>query len=190
MPLTLQLTPDLDIDGVIPLQALVRHWFGEHGMCQALTGSQDVLCLHIDRLCQDASGTLVKLDTPLLINWGVEIPEFEGDGLAVAWNDYQVSAIVAHTGTASQGHYECLLRTSVDPTARGCPQLWLHVDDNRAASPCWCWDPPTNFMGQATMLWLCKASVFEPHAHYMDVAADDVRSRADAMMQILTSTPG
>eukprot|EP00435_Cladocopium_sp_Y103_P051782 s2423_g16.t1 len=187
LPLVIQLDPALDLDGVIPLRALIRNWAAEHGMCQALVHAQDVLCIHLDRFCHDAQGRVTCNRTPVGYHWGIEIPEFEGDGLSIRWVDYGVVAAVAHTGTESQGHYECLLRTDIDPRAYENPTMWLHADDNRPVTTTWL--EPDGFTSNVVQLWLCRTDAMELHAYHLDAIEAEVRSRATAMLQILAQTP-
>eukprot|EP00435_Cladocopium_sp_Y103_P001309 s3830_g1.t1 len=153
--LTLQLDPELAVDGVIPFRHMLRSWHSENGMVQALVNPQDVICVHIDRLCQNRAGELVRCALPIGMHGGIEIPVFTGPDLQVEWHDYQVLAAISHRGSTVSGHYSSLLKIDVPPlSARVDPVMWVFKDDNRA--PRVCWAEPPGFVTNLTQLWLVR----------------------------------
>ena len=177
-PITIALDPELSLDGVIPLRALLRLWNNELGMQQALVQPYDVFCVHLDRFCIDPLGQLQKSSIEIGIHVGVEVPVFADDSITVEWHDYQVIALSSHTGDTLQGHYETLLKIDLPPIHQGRPLHWLHMDDNRKARACWA-EPP-GFTAGLTMVWLCNCRVldlyqwFKPEEATPDLRASDM----------------
>ena len=183
-PITLSVDPELAIDGVLPLRALIRSWHNELGMHQALHDAADTVCVHIDRFCQTAQGTLQKCSLPIGVDWGIEVPVFVDEGIEVTWIDYQVVALTSHLGGTHSGHYQTLLKIDL-------PQLpqpaisFLHADDNRRVIPCWA--PPEAFYQGITMVWMCKCSALDLHQWTLAPAVSEAATRRADMFQMLLS---
>eukprot|EP00435_Cladocopium_sp_Y103_P074347 s103_g48.t1 len=165
-PLTLQIDPELCVDGVLPLSSLLRSWHLEHGMSQALTSAAALVCLHVDRFCKTGQGDLVKDFTPLGVHWGVSLPCFVDSTMQVTWVDYQVVAMSAHAGDHTSGHYTSMLKVSPPPLEAGPPYQWLFVNDNQVMRPCW-YDPPV-FPETITLIWLSRVTELELHEYHRD----------------------
>ena len=183
-PITIALDPELSLDGVIPLRALLRLWNNELGMQQALLSPVDVFCIHLDRFCMDPTGQLEKCTVDIGVNGGIEVPVFADDAITVEWHDYQVIAMSAHTGDVTQGHYETLLKIDLPPVHQGRPLSWLHMDDNRRARACW--NEPPGFTKGLTMVWLCKCRVLDLYQWFKpDEVSPELR--ASDMFHFLTT---
>eukprot|EP00435_Cladocopium_sp_Y103_P073905 s131_g45.t1 len=162
-PITIQIEPALCNDGAIPLSALLRSWHEEMGMCQALIGESDLLCVQIDRLTRNGRDEIVKDCTPIGLHCGQSVPIFAGSGINSDWKPFHVVAAVAHFGDTDQGHYQTLLSIANPRNVAMEPYLWLHADDNRAPRPIWA--EPRAFLESVTLVWLCAEQVIEIHEY-------------------------
>eukprot|EP00435_Cladocopium_sp_Y103_P042273 s1590_g11.t1 len=192
LPLTIQLEPTLDSDGVIPLSALLRHWHEEWGMSQGLKSPTELLCIHIDRFLMDASGNITKNVTPISVQGGPRIPVFSGDDLTCTWQVYHVLAATAHLGDTRQGHYQTLLAASHAHDTDD-PVLWIHFDDNRHGETCW--TAPEEFFSQVTLLWLCRDDCLEIHqkagmASIAETVTAPAPDASSAMLALLAARTG
>ena len=110
-PLTLQLDPSHNTDGIARLTDMLRRWHNDLGMCAGLMHAPEVVCVHVDRFIYEGHGRLRKTDLPVFFGWTVDVPIFVADGLECTWEPYQMTAAFAHQGDAATGHYQALLRT-------------------------------------------------------------------------------
>ena len=185
-PITLHMDPELAIDGVVPLKALVRSWHNQLGMHQALVQDRDLLCFHVDRFCHTPQGQLQKWHLPLGVDWGIEVPIFDAQGLEVSWHDFQVIALSSHYGGGDGGHYRTLLKIDMPPLPAA-PVSFLHMDDNKRAVPCW--NGPDDFYHGINQIWLCKCSALDLHA-WPSASHGNMftQSRREDMIHLLTSS--
>eukprot|EP00435_Cladocopium_sp_Y103_P003027 s2221_g1.t1 len=185
MPLQVQIEPALCEDGAIPVSALLRHWFEELGMCQALLQDTDLICIHIDRLTRNGRDEIIKDCTPLGLHCGQKVPFFTGPGISCDWHDFHVIAATAHFGDTVQGHYQSLLSIANPRNTAMEPFLWLHTDDNRAPRPIW--QEPPEFLAAVTLIWLCRETCIEVHEYddHMSYPFPTSTMHAPDMLEVL-----
>ena len=181
MPITLQLDMELLDNGSIRLNDLIRHWHQELGMSAGLVDSTELVCLHLDRFVLSPVGQLRKMHVPIGFLWSVDVPTLT-DGINCTWHGYQVVAAFAHSGDASSGHYQALLRVGNEALPHQTPALWLHCDDNRAPRPCW--HMPPEFASEVTCFWLCRCEQLE--LHNMRLPCPDMLNTAPAAADVTT----
>ena len=189
MPLTLQF-PDFAIQsGHIHLQALLRHWSHDMGMRAALTTAPEMICLHVDRLAQQDTGQLRKLDTTIGYHWVIDVPVFT-HGTDLRHEHYQTVAVYSHLGRHTGGHYQAMLRVEAQ-NLPGSPAVgWLSCDDGRPPVPLWA--PTRQFEQGVTCLWLCRIDVMDlPNWDAMRAVTEAPLPYDDHvdLMQMLASLP-
>lgn len=108
-----------------------------------------MICLQVERQLQTEAG-ITKCQTAVLMDGVISIPIFR-DSYSMDWeaHPYIVVAALTHEGNMSEGHYQCLLRTSCTP-----PEWALKNDTCPIA-----WTPsvPTWFAQQSQLIWLIPA---------------------------------
>lgn len=191
MPITVQLEPELEENGSVRLNELIRHWHYEWGMSAGLVHDTDLICLHVDRFVRSPTGMLQKDETPIGFLGGVQFPTFS-TGIDCDWHGYQVIAMISHTGDQSGGHYQALLKVGPESLPGQPPYLWLHCDDNRAPQPCW--HVPPRVAENATCFWLCRCEVGDYHDMRIQTDSHPHQARSDqmldqAMMTFLSNSP-
>lgn len=168
-PLTLQLDPSHNTDGIARLTDMLRRWHNDLGMCAGLLHAPEVICVHVDRFIYEGHGRLRKTDTPVFFGWNVAVPIFVDDGLECTWEPYQMTAAFAHQGDAATGHYQALLRTQPSIRHHNADTYWLHCDDDRPPRPSTML--PNQFQEGVTCIWLCRQDVIDLHAWEEDLLA-------------------
>ena len=166
-PLTLQLDPSHNTDGIARLTDMLRRWHNDLGMCAGLMHAPEVVCAHVDRFIYEGHGRLRKTDLPVFFGWTVDVPIFVADGLECTWEPYQMTAAFAHQGDAATGHYQALLRTQPSVRHHNADTFWLHCDDDRPPRPCSML--PNQFQEGVTCIWLCRQDAIDLHAWEEDL---------------------
>ncbi|CAL1153362.1 unnamed protein product [Cladocopium goreaui] len=166
-PLTLQLDPSHNTDGIARLTDMLRRWHNDLGMCAGLMHAPEVVCVHVDRFIYEGHGRLRKTDLPVFFGWTVDVPIFVADGLECTWEPYQMTAAFAHQGDAATGHYQALLRTQPSVRHHNADTFWLHCDDDRPPRPCSML--PNQFQEGVTCIWLCRQDAIDLHAWEEDL---------------------
>lgn len=160
MPITLQIDMEMLHDGRIQLGELIRHWHQELGMSAGLVSSTELVCFHVDRFVKKPNGQLRKLHVPIDFTGPVDIPTLTND-IQCDWHGYQTVAAFSHSGDATSGHYQALLKVGASTLPTGMPVRWLHCDDNRM--PLSCAQIPMQFAEGVSCVWLCRQENVEMH---------------------------
>ena len=168
-PIVLQFPQHASICTQFCMQDLVDAWQNEHGMVKALTQSQDIICLHIDRFQKFPDGTLQKSLQTVSLQTRCLFPFFSDASIQVESCSYDVVSAIAHLGTQDSGHYRCLLRCRFEINAERQMAEWLLVDDNQPKSIVW--QPPPWFTENVTVIWLCKTACVHLHPEIWRMAS-------------------
>lgn len=161
MPLTFQLDPDLLEDDSIQLRHLVPSWVNQHGMHRALCQHTPLVCVHIDRYVQSATGSIHKSVIPVRFRGAVEFPFWTSQDMDIEWIDFQWVAAIAHLGTDNSGHVRTLLKVEPDTRDFDNPVRALLTEDG--VSPERIDQIPVWFQQNVCCVWFCACSHIELH---------------------------
>ena len=154
MPITLQFPANHDGQGTKYLTTLFSDWRQVQGMTTALTQVPPLICVHLDRMYHDESGTLCKSACAIDLNSAVQVPHFCNSGVKHEMSTYILVAAAAHLGADGAGHYRALMkvRPSVDEALN--PFQWILTQDNESPAPVWL--PPEWMKKNLTTMWLVR----------------------------------
>ena len=155
-PVVLQFDENLMQAETLALRHMMYSWTNSLGMQAAMLSDTTLICLHIDRFCDQGNGTLGKCSTPVGLHGGVEVPFFAGTDLGVIWRDFQVISAISHLGQDEAGHCRSLLKTWPDSLSSAEPCLFLLTDDDR--EPQRVWHEPQWFAANVSCVWICDCT--------------------------------
>ena len=150
-PLVLKFDPAMLQDDSLTLCQMLRDWSNQDGMVTALTNQTPLVCVQIDRHIRTGAGHIAKCDIPVNFHWGIDLPFYDGEGLAVHWRTYKVIAAIAHLGHDASGHCRTMLRVQMNSTAAE-PYMFLLTEDWMQAQPIW--KEPSWFLRNISCFWL------------------------------------
>ena len=180
MPVILQFTPQLSTMDVCKLDDLLHHWHQANGMRAALLRAAPIVCIHVDRLTASETGQIEKSSCAIELDAETTIPVFNATGTDCEPVSYLPIAAASHQGLDQAGHYQALLK--IQPTVLSAhPVQWLLTQDNQ--QPQACWEIPTGFRENLTVIWLIKADNIQVPFY---VPPDIQESPVDLEAQILT----
>lgn len=159
-PLILQFDPAMLQDDSLTLCQMIRDWSNQDGMVTALTHQSPLICVQIDRHIRSGTGQIAKCDIPVNFHWGIDLPFYEGEGLAIHWKTYKVIAAIAHLGHDTAGHCRTMLRVQMNSEARE-PYMFLLTEDWMKATPVW--KEPTWFLRNISCFWLGEWDQLDLH---------------------------
>ena len=185
-PITLYIDPEQSHAGWIRLDTLIQSWHNYMGMQTALLQDTPLVCLHIDRNIMSGDGHPCKSDHLVGLHGVFSMPCYQGDGLAITWQDYRVISVITHLGTDQAGHCRAALRVNEEPECAAGPYMQLITNDNVAPSRHW--HEPTWFLQNIMCVWMCKLSAIDMHKCADGPTSHPVTTRSDSsasMMQFL-----
>ena len=182
-PLFLQLEPTRVTHGMIRLTDMLRSWHGELGMNAGLLRAPECLCVHLERMVQNANGVLYKMQTPVIFTGNIQVPVFQDNTLDCRWEQYQVVSAFAHYGNSTSGHYRALLRTEPGHIGPDATAYWLDCDDGRSPRPSMY--IPEGFQSGVTCVWLCRLDLLDLYDWHRSPAAP---TATNVLMQMLSDT--
>lgn len=150
-PLILQFDPAMLQDDSLTLSQMIRDWSNQDGMVTALTHQTPLICVQLDRHIRSGTGQIAKCDIPVNFHWGIDLPFYTGQDLAIHWRSYRVIAAIAHLGHDTAGHCRTMLRVQMNSTARE-PYMFLLTEDWTQAKPIW--KEPSWFLRNISCFWL------------------------------------
>ena len=167
------------------LSQLFLIWHQVHGMKAAMLTAAPILCVHLDRLEQQAQGQLVKNQTAVVATREVHVPCFDGEHISTELVTYVLVAISAHLGQDGAGHYRNAHRVVPSVTADVFPFQWLITEDG--SSPALAWNCPNWLLQNSTTFWLLREDCLQlPHYELSRVASDEGVATAGHINDIMT----
>ena len=184
MPITLQFPANHDGQGTKYLTTLFSDWRQVQGMTAALTQAPPLICVHLDRMYHDESGTLCKSACAIDLNSAVQVPHFCNSGVKHEMSTYILVAAAAHLGADGAGHYRALMkvRPSVDEALN--PFQWILTQDNESPAPVWL--PPEWMKKNLTTMWLVRDDCLLLPTHRDQFVLDSSAIQEDTTAAILT----
>ena len=159
-PLILQFDPAMLQDDSLTLSQMIRDWSNQDGMVTALTHQTPLICVQLDRHIRSGTGHIAKCDIPVNFHWGIDLPFYDGQDLAIHWRSYRVIAAIAHLGHDTAGHCRTMLRVQMNSTARE-PYMFLLTEDWMQAKPVW--KEPSWFLRNISCFWLGECDLVDLH---------------------------
>ena len=154
MPIILYIPSHAHHTGHCQLASLVSAWSQELAMQTALMDAPVCLCLHIDRMYQDADNQAVKSMCRLDIDTEIMMPVFRPSGIACNTAGYIPVACIAHFGQDQAGHCKALLKIQPTVVPPGNPAAWLMTEDDQYPTPLWQF--PSWFASNLTVVWMIR----------------------------------
>ena len=159
MPIILYIPSHAHHTGHCQLASLVSAWSQELAMQTALMDAPVCLCLHIDRMYQDADNQAVKSMCRLDIDTEIMMPVFRPSGIACNTAGYIPVACIAHFGQDQAGHCKALLKIQPTVVPPGNPAAWLMTEDDQYPTPLWQF--PSWFASNLTVVWMIRTDCLQ-----------------------------
>ena len=154
MPICIRIDDQLVHSYTCDLTQLLYSWRQADGMVTALTVAPPCLIIQLDRTYRDQQDALQTSACQINLESSCRIPVFQDSALHWEYAEYEITALMCHTGLDGAGHYRSAMRLSPSLVNATTPAEWLITDD--WLMPKTAWRVPNWMQRQATIFWLVR----------------------------------
>jgi hypothetical protein len=169
-PIILTITPSMHDSGTCNLTNMIQNWCQENSMTAALLEAPICLVLQIDRLFQDATGTILKSMSMVTLDAEVQIPVFQEKTPRLDPVAYTPVAGITHFGADLAGHCQAILKLQPGILSEVTPISWLITEDAREPEPIW--RIPDHFAQNITVVWLVRSDILSLQVYNQPASAE------------------